>query len=290
MCAAHITVCTTLCVNHAWRHVPDYVCSIHNGTYQLMCAALETVRTRLRVKPLWRYVPDCVWSLCDGTYQIMCEACVTVRTRLCVKPVWWYIPDYVWSLCDGTYQIVHEASLMVRTRLWSLCGGTYQIMYEACVTVRTSLYVKPVWRYVPDCVWSLCDGTYQIVCEACLTVRTRLCVQSTQCNVTENFNLHVINVRLNPPGSPTHSDTVTAGITETITKFSPPAFRDGHFRYSQTAACMNINLVDFLFGIDDCIYEQHGHEPWVGSFCGRSEKCTLNFACETWKEGRYLKI
>jgi hypothetical protein len=141
-------------------------------------------------------------------------------------------------------------------------------MCAAYIRVRTRLCVKPVWEYVPDCVWSLCDSTYQSVCEACVTVRTRLCLQSTQCNVTENLTLHVTNVRLNSQGPPTHSVTVAAGITETITKYSPPTFRDGHIRYWQKIFCMNISLEDFLFDTDDCIYVQRGHEPCVGVSVG----------------------
>ena len=75
------------------------------------------------------------------------------------------------------------------------------------------------------------DGAYQIMCEACVTIRTRLCVQSTQCNVTKNLNLHVTDVRLNPSGPLTQSVAVAAGITETIAKFSSPIFRDGRIRY-----------------------------------------------------------
>jgi len=37
------------------------------------------------------------------------------------------------------------------------------------------------------------------------------------------------------------------------------------------------------------VYVQHGREPWVNSVCGRYERCTPHFACETWNEGRNLK-
>jgi hypothetical protein len=126
---------TDLCLDSTHRReiaiyiwdLSGYMCSIHNGTYQIMCAAYLTLLIRLcaacitvlpdYVKHAWRYVPDYVWSIRDGTYQIVCEEFVTVRTRLCMKHSWRYVPDYVWSIRDGTYQIVCEEFVTVRTRL-----------------------------------------------------------------------------------------------------------------------------------------------------------------------------
>jgi hypothetical protein len=65
----YITVRTRFCVQHKYRYVPDYVCSINDDTYQIMCEAWITVRTRLCVKPVWRYVPDSVCSRHSVTSQ-----------------------------------------------------------------------------------------------------------------------------------------------------------------------------------------------------------------------------
>jgi len=90
----YTTVRTRLCVQHKWRYIPDYVCCVHNSTYEIMCEACVTA------------LPKYVRSMSNGTYQIMCDACVTARARSCEKHAWRCVPDYVWGLCDGTYQIV----------------------------------------------------------------------------------------------------------------------------------------------------------------------------------------
>lgn len=185
----------------------------------------------------------------------MFDICITARTRLYVKYVYQYVPDYVWRMHNGTYQIICETR--VPDHVWSMRDSTFRIMCEACVPVRTTLCLRYAWRYVPDYVWSRHSVTSQ----------KAWIFMSLMSDWTFQGRLHILTWN-----------------------FRPPAFREGRIWYWQTEFCVNINLKDFMFAIDDCIYVQYGHESWVRSTCRGSERCTLNFVCETWNESRNLKI